>query len=181
MNPFEPFKPVPDSEPILETDVPLAASTNFPASVAGTLTYVDTVDMLRRTGRDTGMSGGTGYTRDPQLVTPYYWIDYVIYARGASVSAALGPGGCPGVLTIYGGSLDVATGGVNIPVAGHVLYSIPYPGPVRLVADLHATGSITPDVWGSVKARSRMLAVQYRNLGVAQTVFELGVFLRPWE
>lgn len=180
MIPFHPATVYPETQPLLETDVPLAANANFPAQVAGTLTYIDVFDMLRVTRTNTGFAGGTIYTRDPDLAEPFYVIEWSLYARAASISASIGPGHCPGLLIFYGGSLDEATGGVNIPLGGLALASFPYPGPPRLAGSLHPPAVTTPLITGYLRARSRMLAVQYRNGAVDQTVFHLGVVVRPW-
>jgi len=153
------------SYPIFETLTPLGIS----ASVTCCSEF-DTVDLIRATHDAAAFAGGAaGYTTDPVASAPYYRLHWAMHAEGLSGIAIP----APGELNIFGRNIDPATGlpGGTALILGRVVN----PG-IILAFGLDTARRLHR---GSVSlGGARYISVVYRNGGVAQTVFQLGIYLR---
>jgi len=153
------------SFPIFETLTPLANG----ASVTCCSEF-DTVDLIRASHDAAAFAGGAaGYTTDPVASAPYYRLHWGMHAEGLSGIAIP----APGELDIFGRNIDPATGlpGGTAFLLGRVVN----PG-IILAFGLDTARRLHR---GSMSlGGARYITIFYRNGGVAQTVFQLGIYLR---
>jgi len=151
------------SWPIFETITPLAG--NATASLGSEF---DVVDLIRATHDGAAFAGGaTGYTVDPAASAAFFFLYWSMYAEGAA--------GIPvaGELIILGRGINPATGaaGGTALVLGRVVMPgiIIQPGIETAKRLHHGRMSL---------GGARFISGIYRNAPVAQTIFQLGVYLR---
>lgn len=165
MNGFERVTAFFESQPVLETQTPLAAGASIPSNT------IDTVDFLGARSSNIPFGGGLpGYVIDPGTPDPRYHLDYLIFAIGAAGAVA------PGDLLISTGPVD----GTGAPGAINRSRHVPYNGHGGI---FDRTGQLTVNqgnwyLTGSMRLAGRFLFVTYKNAHVAQLTFELGVYLR---
>lgn len=163
--------------PLMETSVPLAASTAFPAGTA----TVDILDLLRTEQSENFFVSGNRYVYEPLSADPRWYLYYSIYAEGAGGVPA------PGDLLIWVQCLDTTavngaqTTTVALDQNRQAAYHVPYSGQAMCFQIL--TGATIAELkaptTGKIQIEGRQIIVQYVNAFVAQTVFQLTVSLRP--
>lgn len=155
-----------ESFPLFETSTALG--------IAGTISmpgFFDTVDLLPARHGSAGFSGGTIYDYTPTDADPRWWLHYHIHAE----ATGSGDAQAPGVLFIQGNNINPATGTPG--AAGRIIATVTYNG--TGVAILNAAGTTTRhDLTGSLPLTHRLVNLLYVNGPIAQTAFQLGVYLR---
>ena len=153
--------------PLLETRTELIAGGTVVSA------FVDTIDMMPVRTSTLGPGDATltnAYTYRPNVrgADVRYVVHWCVHAEGAAGIAA------PGQLVLRGTTLDPAV--VGTPTSEiYVIKRVVIPGPPFAFVAV-GTGFMHS---GSFVCHARVLSVSYINGSVAQTLFNLGVYVRP--